>query len=120
VDRFVGKWNSFSFSSSVINGSRWQNIRGNAFCWRQDFFFTGQRQDFFSAGFIFIVGAPSDTGLKGGGEDRRPNRLSIDFSLKGSFKPTLMEGFGKGRIQPLQEIRWKKTHPQMDTEPIVK
>jgi hypothetical protein len=48
------------------------------------------------------------------------NRLSIDFILKGSFKPTLMEGFGKGRIQPLQEIRWKKTHPQMDTEPIVK
>jgi hypothetical protein len=48
------------------------------------------------------------------------NRLSIDSIVKGSFKPTLMEGFGKGRIQPLQEIRWKKTHPQMDTEPIVK
>ena len=48
------------------------------------------------------------------------NRLSIDFILKGSFKPTLMEGFGKGRIQLLEEIRWKKTHPQMDTELIVK
>jgi len=48
------------------------------------------------------------------------NSLSIDSIFKGSFKPTLVEGFGKGRIQPLQEIRWKKTHPQMDTEPIVK
>ena len=100
------------------------------------FLFYAVAAGFLFCGCIFIVVAPSDTGLNAPprinvafSEENNyaleilschSNSLSIDSILKGSFKPTLVEGFGKGRIQPLQEIRWKKTHPQMDTEPIVK